>query len=435
MTFFMLALFFIVSIWMAASCLTEHGKRLYEPQLPMATVFIGFIGLQLLGFANRPWDLPPGALDKTIIMAVLCVSAFWWGYSRKTRPLALLSNRFALPRLLAVSLGLTLFGAVFFFLISRLPEEMTSMARWTGLAVAYLFFAQTLPYGFALACLVYSRVGDRRALWIGGFGALFYLDRIVLAGRRAAAAEFFFIIVLALFFGRSRLLPRALLRWVMVAVMVVMVLLMYSTGDYRTLAKTQAWEAPLQATTKIAFIDNLVSVIQHGGHEVRNAVFMIEAYDRTLHFDFGLSHWNELINNYIPAQLVGRDVKEFFMVPLPDVAARVFGYRAVYGSTVTGLVDSFGSFWYFGCIKFFIIGLVLRKIWNAAKVGDLAAQLLYMLLIVKAMHAVTHSTHWFVAPWVHIAVFLFPGLWWAQRQRKIVRKVIFHETSLAGNGK
>ena len=41
------------------------------------------------------------------------------------------------------------------------------------------------------------------------------------------------------------------------------------------------------------------------------------------------------------------------MFPLPDEAMRVFGYRAKYGSTVTGLVDSFGSFWYFGCFKFF----------------------------------------------------------------------------------
>ena len=433
MTVFLLALFFLVSLLMAVSCLTKEGKRLYEPQLPMATVFIGFIGLQLVGLANSPWGLPRGALDKTIIMAVLCVSAFWWGYSRKTRPLTLISNRFAFSRLLAVSFGLTLFGAVFFFLISRLPEEMTSMSGWTGLPVAYLFFAETLPYGFALACLIYSRIGDRRALLIAGFGAIFYLDRIILAGRRAATAEFFFIIVLALFFGRGRVLPRSLPRWVMVAVMVVMVLLMHSTGDYRTLAKKQAWVAPLQATTKIAFIDNLVSVMQRGGLEVRNAVFMIEAYDRTLHFDFGLNHWNQFVFNYVPAQLVGRDLKESLMLPLPDVAGQVFGYRAANGTTVTGLVDSFGSFWYFGCIKYFIIGLVLRKIWNAAEAGGLVAQLLYMLLIVKAMHAVTHSTHWFLAPWVHMAVFLLPGLWWAQQ--KIVRKTIFHQIGLMGSGK
>lgn len=433
MTFFLLCLFFLVCILMAASSLGEQGKRLYEPLLPVATVFVGFIGLQLVGLAHRPWGLPQGALDKTIIMAILCVLGFWCGYSRQTQPLTLMRGRYSTDRLLALSLALTVFGAWFFFLISRLPEETTSAGGWTGLPVAYLFFAQVLAYGFALACLIYSRIGNRWALWIAGFGALFYLDRILLAGRRAAAAEFFFIIVLALFFGRGRILPRALPRWVMPAAMVMMVLLMHSTGDYRSLAKTEGWDAPLQATTRIDFIDNIVSVVQRGGYELRNAVFMIEAYDRTLHFDFGLSHWNQLVSNYVPGQLVGRDLKESLMLPLQDEAKQVFGYRSKYGSTVTGLVDTFGSFWYFGCLKFFIIGFVLRKIWNAAHSGGLVAQLLYMLLIVKAMHAVTHSTHWFLAPWLHMAIFLFPGLWWARQ--KITRKATFHKTTLVTSEK
>lgn len=422
MTFLLLALFFLICILMAMNGMTQHGQRLYEPYLPVATVFIGFIGLQLVGLANLPRGLPPGALNKTIIMAIFCVSALWWGYSRQTRPLAFMSGSYSPERLFKVSFGLTMFGACFFFLISRLPEEMTLMGGWTGLPVAYLFFAETLPYGFALACLVYSRFGDRRALWLAGFGAFFYLDRIILAGRRAVTAEFFFIIVLALFFGRKRTLPRS----IMLAVMVVMVLLMYSTGDYRNLAKTQGWDAPLQAATRIDFIDNLKFVVQRGGSEVMNAVFMIEAYDRTLNFDFGLRHWNDLVFNYVPAQLLGRKVKESLMISLPEVARKVFGYQPPYGTTVTGLVDAFGAFWYFGCIKFFIVGVVLRKLWNAGQSGGLVGQLLYMLLIVNAMHVVTHSTQAFLSPWIHMAIFLLPGLWWA---RKIKNLRVAHSLS------
>lgn len=419
MDLYLLVIFFLISILMAANGLVKHGKRIYEPLLPIATVFMGFIGLQLVGLANQPRALPSGGLNKTIIMAILCVSAFWWGYSRKIKPLKFLSGNYSPNRLFAICLILSVFGSCFFFMISRLPDEMTSARQWTGLPVAYLFFAQTLTYGFALACLLYTRFGDRRALWVAGVGVFFFLDRIIIAGRRSSTAEFFFIIVLALFFGRGhtiRHLPHTLPRWVMLGIMVIMVFLMHSTGEYRALAKNQGWSAPVQATSRIDFFDNLEFVGKNGGFELRNAVYMIEAYDRTLNFDFGLTHWNQLILDYIPAQLVGRDIKEAFMLPLPDVANQVFGYRPVIGTTVTGLVDAFGSFWYLGWIKFFIIGMIVRKIWNAAQLGGLASQLLYMLIIVKTMHVVTHTTHWFFAPWVHMAIFLFPCLWWARKK-------------------
>lgn len=416
MTVYLLIIFFAICMLMACQSLQGSSRSIYEPLLPMATVFMGFVGLQLIGLANEPWGLPGGSLNKTIIVAIFCVSAFWCGYLQKIRPFSFMTGNYALDRLVTLSLLLTTFGAFFFFLISRLPEEMTSMGGWSGLPVAYLFFANVLTYGFALACLIYSRTGVRVALWIAAFGALFYFDRSILAGRRASTAELFFIVILALYFGRRNFLPRALSRVLMVFAMIVMVLLMHSTGDYRALAKTEGWDAPIEATTKISFIDNLKAVAQRGGYEVRNAVFMIEAYDRSLSFDYGLKHWNQLAFNYVPAQLVGRNIKEFLMFPLPDVSAQVFGYQKRYGTTVTGLVDSFGSFWYFGCAKFFFIGLVLRKIWITAKQGNLVAQLAYMLIIVKAMHAVTHSTHWFITPWIHMAIFLLPGLWWARKQ-------------------
>jgi hypothetical protein len=417
MTLFLLVLFFSLCIGLAYKGLTNKGMNIYEPWIPMAAVFAGFIGIQLMGLANHPRSLPVGALDKTIFMAILCLSGFWLGYSRKTKRLHFISGHFSLSRLLLISLGLTLFGAYFFYLLNRLPKELTSATNWTGLPVAYLFFAQTVSYGFALSCLIFFRYGDRIALLIAGLGSLFYLDAIIVAGRRAVTAEFFFIVILAMFFGKGWRLPR----WLMTSAMIVMVLMLYSTQDYRVLAKEKGWDAPLYASN-IDFFDNLENVIQYGGSEVRNAVYTIEAYDRTLDFDFGLTNWNEIVFNYVPAQIVGRNIKERMMVRLPNVAWQVFKYRPNIGTTETGLADAFGSFWYFGFLKFFIIGLILRKIWNAARNGSVTSQLLYMLLIVKAMHALTHHTNWFFSPWVHMTIFLFPLLFWA-RISKFVKKV------------
>jgi hypothetical protein len=243
-------------------------------------------------------------------------------------------------------------------------------------------------------------------------GGLFYLDRIIVMGRRGTTAEFFFILILAFFFGKGRSLPR----WVMLSVMIAMVLMMHSTGKYRSIAQNQGWNAPMHSQG-IEFTENLVEIAQNGGEELRNAVYMIETYDRTLNFDFGLNHWNDLVFNFVPAQLVGRELKESLMIPLPNSVMEVFSYRAKTGSTNSGLVDSFGSFWYFGWVKFFIIGLVMKKIWSAAQRKSFVSQLLYMLLIVKVLHTVTHNTHWFVYPWVHMAGFLFPVLLWSRKKK------------------
>ncbi len=392
-----------------------RAERVYEPLLPMASVFIGFVWIQLHGLWRNEWSLPHGSLSKTCFMALLCILAFWWGYSRRVRPLRMLSGEYDTRRLLLASLCLTLFGAVFFFLISRLPEEMVNASQWSGLAVAYRFFAQTVGYGFAIACLLWARFRSRPALVVAIAGGGLYLDRIVLAGRRADAAEFFFIIVLALMFGRGWRIPRL----GMLLVMIFMVLGMNSTGQYRTLAEEARWYSPLMVGS-INFVKNMEDIFWNGGEEMKNALYIVNAYDETGDFDYGASYWNQFIFNYVPAQLVGAEAKTGLQIEKPDLAAKVFGHRASTGSTMTGLADSFGSFWYFGAFNFAIVGFVLRKIWNAAKYGSMAAQLLYMLLITKALHVITHHTDWFFFPWIHMAIFFFPFLFWARLPARLV---------------
>ncbi len=395
-------------------CVTQGLKgsdRHYEPLLPMSSIFIGFVWIQLHGLWRNEWLLPDGALAKTAFMSLLCVLSFWWGYSRQTRPLQLFRGPYNLDRLFWASLGLTVFGASFFYMISRLPEELLLVSQPSGKLVAMIFFAQTLTYGFALSCLLWAKYGDRKAFWVALFGTCFYIDRIVLAGRRQETAELFFIIILSLLFGRGKKLPK----WAMVTVMVVMVLIMHSTGSYRDLAVGAKWDAPLLAGS-INYVKNLKDVFLFGGEEMRNAVYMIEGYDRSGDFDFGLSHWNQLIFNYVPAQLVGSDVKASLQFNITKKADAFLHYEAKTGSTATGMVDSFGSFWYLGALKFAIIGVIIRKVWNGARAGSLGAQLLYMLLITKTLHTITHNTQWFVSPWVHMAIFLFPLLLWARNR-------------------
>jgi hypothetical protein len=138
-----------------------------------------------------------------------------------------------------------------------------------------------------------------------------------------------------------------------------------------------------------------------------------------MNFDLGAYHWNAIVFSYVPAQLVGRDLKESLYLPLADPALDEYLYSPPLGSTSTGFSDSFHSFWYFGCLEFFIVAFIMQRLWWVARGGNLMAQLLYMLFPVQALQVITHDTHHFVAPWIHIAIFLLPLMLWARRPRSV----------------
>lgn len=408
MTTFFLIVFALECVALLVWGLWRRGMIYTYPFLAAAT-FLGFVLVQLIGLRNDH-TLPPGGLAKTALMSVLCLGMCYLGWVCCRRPMRALAWSYSPDRLLWVSAAYVAFGAYFFFMISRLPEELTSMGEWTGLPVAYLFFAHVLSYGFAVAVFLFARRPAWPALAVAAAAALFYLDRILLAGRRGVSLEFIFVILCACWFVRRVAVPRA----VMLAGVLAGTLALYSIGDYRHIA-TQPAGPTWEAFSEIPFLQNLMVTATEGSEELRNAVYMIEATDRTGNFDWGLFHWNIFVFNYVPGQLVGPEVKASLTVPLPDDALNVLGYKAHTGSTVTGMTDCFQSFWYLGCLKFFVIAYILRLVYEAALRGHLAAQLFYALMIPYAMHAVTHQTHIFFSPWLHLAVFLIPGLLIARR--------------------
>jgi hypothetical protein len=82
-------------------------------------------------------------------------------------------------------------------------------------------------------------------------------------------------------------------------------------------------------------------------------------------------------------------------------------------------VDSFGSFWYLGCIKFFLIAAAMRKIYEAAIRESIVAQVFYMLILTPSLHTITHHTQWFISPWIHIGFFLVPALYLSRVPRDL----------------
>jgi hypothetical protein len=381
-----------------------RSDRIYQFPFQVGAVTFAFILVQVPGLAHERF-LPDSAFVKTIAFLIACLVMSWAGWASSGKPLTLFRLSFDERRLLIAAACLSIVGAYFYYALSRVPPELTIAVQMTGVPVIYVFFSRLLVYGLAVSTLCLAHRFSIAALGIVGFDLLFIFDRIIRSGSRADTTELIMIFALAWWFQRRRVIPR----WLALGGLVIGTLLMNSVGDYRAVAKSDT----SSTWTDIAEIDvvgNTTKVWNGGGEELRNAIYRLSYTDQVKQFDYGLSHWNNIVFAFVPAQLVGSDLKSRLMVKLPPQARN---YNPSLGTTETGLADAFQSFWYFGAMKFFLLAYVMRRILASAERGEFAAQFVYVLSVVPAMHSITHKTDWVLMIWVHMLLFAAPVLWLA----------------------
>jgi hypothetical protein len=407
LTTFLFLLFGGVCVAMVGWGLAAPARIYTYPFLAAAT-FLAFVVIPMLGLRNDI-EIQADALNRALFMGSLCASMIWVGHcfvsSRSERPLM----RFDLDRLHVGATALVVIGGIFFFMISRLPEAETMSRAWSGRPVAYLFFANTLKYGFAIAVLLFATHKTRWSLVLVCVASVFILERVIVWGRRGVTAEFVLIFLLGFWFIRGIAIPRVL----MLALVVGASVALWSAGDYRSASLVDR-QLTRERLTSIPFKENFARVLQSGSSETRNSVMMIDATMQLGAYDYGRFHWNGLVFNYVPAQWFGEEFKASLQFDIPDVALAYFTYVPHTGTTNIGITDAYRSFGYLGCVKFLLIALAMRWLYARAMSGDFAMQVCYMLILTPGLHAITHSTQSFLSPWVHMAIFLAPVLIWAR---------------------
>ncbi|ASV88100.1 putative membrane protein (plasmid) [Ochrobactrum quorumnocens] len=384
-----------------AGGLLLRAERMYQFPFLAGVMTFGFLLPQMPALVHDQF-LPSGAYAKTMFMGILSLAMLALGWRMTKKPFGFLSMSFSEHRLIWAATGLSAFGAVFYFLLSRLPGDVSIGMQMTGIPVVYLFFAQLMPYGLAIALLCFARRPSWTALAIIAFDLVFYFDRILVTGKRAEAIQLFLMILLAFWFYRRLVVPRILMTLGILAG----TFLMTSMGDYRQITRAASGFV-LDDIMQIDYAENFHETLERGGLEMRNAVQRIDEIDRRLEFDYGKFHWNRVIFTFIPAQLVGSKLKESLQFDTPKPSR---DYNPLTGTTETGLVDAFASFWYFGAFKFLLLAWIMRRLWETAMAGEMLGQLVYMLSVVPAMHAISHQTDWVIPVWIHMAIFLIPVL-------------------------
>lgn len=390
-------------------------ELIFEYPYFIAAVFVVFIIPQAFSLLRFPGYVSFEAVESVILMCGLCLLAAASGY--KLSPSLNILRRLARPvdsgRLLHVGVFFILVSYFFTYLLMNAQKQYTEAGGMTGITTVYLFFVGLMFPGFAICLMLLLEKVTLPRLLMTLFGSVIPMVHI-LGARREPAAMFGITIMLGFYYARrgrpSRLVVFGALAFAMLAIP--------ATGTYRTLAS----EGRMSDVRQLDMVGNFKEYFgQESVLELRNGAAIIEATRRFGGYDFGAGYWNQLVFRYVPAQLVGMERKNSFLIGTTVERMRsgvtAAGFEMSTGSTITGMGDAFQHFGWFGCLFFTLLGVIFRSIWLASlQPNAMFARLLYILICTSGMRAVTHQTVDFLPGLIYQFTFLSLGLLYAAKR-------------------
>jgi hypothetical protein len=392
------------------------------------TIAMAWFFPQALGGYFYSSRFPENSYWQAMLFASLCSLFLWAGYikglQQKILPRSWLSTNFDGKALYLAGMTLCIFGFFFEWKLLNLPDELLNQSQWSGITVRYLFLAGAFKIGFITIWLLYLH----QPKWFIPSMLLFLIPSLILLlmpvllhGRRAGMMNLAAYIIIGLWFTRRISFPR----WFIITGLICGLLIINGIGVYRNFLhdKSIPLLERLQHAVTADYLTQVDKISRESGPEFINYIYFRKAIADNLAFDFGLRHWNMLIFNYGPAQIVGKKVKNSLLIDLPDehaITYKEFGHIALPGTTITGYFDSYASFGWLGFVKFFLIGLIMGKLHKNALQGKFLGQLLYLFFITSAMHAITHSTNRIlVSNWIYFFLLGYPVLHFAKKKSSI----------------
>jgi len=189
----------------------------------------------------------------------------------------------------------------------------------------------------------------------------------------------------------------------------------------------------LAAFQRINVIDAFLESHQEGNApELTFAAYYIADVDRSGNFSYGAGYWNQLVFRFVPAQLVGADLKAGlqFYSPRANFSDTSLPLGVFPGTTITGMADSYQAFGFLGCLFFALPAALFKNLWTAARHRNgLAAQLLYSQSIICAMRSVTHQSVDFLPGLLYNLIFMCLVFWYAKDSRQ---RPPMHENATQG---
>lgn len=354
------------------------------------------------------WFLPKAAavrtdprLDLSVVlaMALLCLGGIVVGWRLGT------ARKFNRPpvsvrieRLIWAVVGLTAFATAMRILIELQPAGARALAQWTGPLTILSFFSQVGVVSLAFSLLLFLNRKSPATIAVLGWNLALYAP-LLIAFRRAGTGELILAALLALYFVRRISIPRTLI----MAGLVVGFLFVHSVGHLRALSGGQldasgqiTWKIPtFEEIAEIDFLSAVPNEENIYGNQVRNASYYMSAIERSGDLTLGAEFWNELVQQYVPGQILGFEFKRSLMIgeSLSEVAVRELGFEKRTGTTITGFAQAYRDFWFFGALVFLGTSYWMGRAYSLAIKGDLFSKVFYMSAIMLSLHAITHGSY------------------------------------------
>lgn len=420
-----LILYGVLNVVMVLAHLFGKG-RYYQFPFWAGIIALGWFMPQAVGGYLNVSEFPGDAYMDGMLFATFCTAALWIGFAQSLNKSpqnpSWLDASFDTQRLYVCGILLCAVGFFFQWKLSNLPDELTSMTQWSGAAVKYFFLSSVFIFGFITLWLIYL---SKKKLFAPGL-LLFILpslyllfDTAVLKGRRAAMMNLVSYLAVSLWLVRRIALPR----WLIICGLSFGLILINAIGIYRSIMLDRETSLSERFATlrKADLSDSTKIVLEESGAEFKNYIFYRQIYVETGDFDFGAVHWNQVVFNYVPAQIVGRAFKDALTLPLCDpiaLAREKYGHSFLTGTTTTGYMDAFASFGWFGFVKYLLIGSIMGSLYRHAMLGSFLPQLLYVYSLGTAMHSVSHGTNAILfSLWIYFFALGYPVLHFAKTPR------------------
>jgi hypothetical protein len=379
--------------------LLQSPKRLFEFPYFIAFTFGTILLPQALSLSlsNAVSDQQKSDL---FCMCFLCILAAVLGYEIKPRRLALpafLTRRPTENRIFWGALILLIIGSVFETLFFRLPEGTVYN---TGVATIYLFFVGFIAIGFGVSFYAALKYNERRFWLLAALASITSLVQIFVYGRREPTALFLMFIAASFFFVKHRSIPRFVLALSMFLALTIVPIV----GEYRSAAA----EDPLHAYQSLDLSGSIKAYTEGQSHgEMMHALWVIADTKEMGDYGWGGGYWDEVIFSFVPAQIVGMDLKKslFFgnrIVENADIA-QMYARGYANGTTFTAAGDAFHELGYFGAVVFAIMGYFFRGFWEIARCSDaIYVHVAYASAAVTAMKCLTHGTADFLPGLIYV---------------------------------